>query len=143
MYDYQAIEEFAAAIRRHRASALRSFHISLRQYELISLARRRGALSLAAAAEELDCDRPTMTVIARNCVDSSWLARRSSRQDGRSSVLALTGAGEELLDRIEAFKAAEGGSLGDPLDILAADERSAFLHAADRLARRARDLWGR
>jgi DNA-binding MarR family transcriptional regulator len=143
MNDYRAVEEFAAAIKRHKAALLKSFGISLRQYELISLARRRGGLSLATAAEELDCDRPTMTVIARNCVAQLWLERKESKLDGRSGILALTGKGEEILDRIEAFRAADESYREDPLDVLAVDERAAFLRAADRLARRARDLWER
>jgi DNA-binding MarR family transcriptional regulator len=141
MNDYMAIEELAATIRRHRAIMLQGFGISLRQYELINLARRHGGLSLAAAAVELDCDRPTMTVIARNCVVGGWLDRKPSRLDGRSGVLALTGKGEEILDRIESFRASEEGE--DPLGVLPVDERAAFLRMADRVARRARDLWGR
>lgn len=143
MNDYRAIEELAAAVRRRQSSFLKAFGISLRQYELISLARRRGGLSPAAAAEELDCDRPTMTVIVRNCVSSGWLSRRASRQDARASVLALSGEGEELLDRIEAARALAEPAEEDPLDLLPGDERSAFLRTADRVARRARDLWGR
>jgi len=84
-----------------------------------------------------------MTVIARNCVAAGWLERRESRQDRRSSILGLTGKGEELLDRIESFRATELAYREDPLDVLPVDERAAFLRAADRLARRARDLWVR
>jgi Transcriptional regulators len=143
MTDYSAIEELASAVRRHKAAALRGFGISLRQYELISLARRRGGLTPAAAALELDCDRPTLSVIARNCLASGWLKRQVSKKDGRSSVLALSGAGEELLDRIEAARATSEEYAEDPLDLLTVDERAMFLRAMDRLARRARDLWGR
>ena len=141
MEDLGAIERLAGAMRRRRASELRAFGISLRQYELISLARRRVGLTLAAAARELDCDRPTMTVIARNCVGLGVLDRKLSKRDGRQGILALTGAGEELLDRIEAARSVDANG-GEPLDVLPADERAAFLRAADRVARRAQDLWG-
>jgi DNA-binding MarR family transcriptional regulator len=140
---YESIEELASAFRRRQAALLRPFGISPRQHELVSLARRRLGLSLAAAAEELDCDRPTMTVIARNCEAAGWLARKRSRADGRSFILALTGGGEELLDRIEAARSSSEGNRGDPLDVLSADERGAFMRTVDRVARRARDIWGR
>lgn len=143
MTDYSAIEELAAAARRRQTFLLKPYGISLRQYELIGLARRRKGLTLAVAAEELDCDRPTMTVIVRNCVAGGWLERKDSKSDGRSGILALLGKGEELLDRIEGLRSAEEAAGADPLDILAVDERAAFLRAADRVARRARDLWGR
>jgi DNA-binding MarR family transcriptional regulator len=143
MNDYSSVEELAAAVRRRNAAKLKPFGISLRQYELIGLARRRGGLTLADAAEKLDCDRPTMTVIARNCVAALWLERKESKVDGRSSILALTGKGEELLDCIESFRAGDDSYREDPLDVLAVDERTVFLRTADRLARRARDLWGR
>lgn len=142
MTDYKAIEDLASAVRRHKAAQLQGFEISLRQYELISLARRRGGLSLAAAADELLCDRPTMTVIARNCVASGWLERRASRRDRRSGILALSGKGEEILDRIEAARSERDSREEDLLDVLASEERAVFLRAADKLARRARDLWG-
>jgi DNA-binding MarR family transcriptional regulator len=140
---YESLEELATAYRRQRASSLRPFGISLRQYELIALTRRRLGLSLAAAAAELGCDRPTMTVIAGNCLSAGWLARKRSRGDRRSSILALTGSGEELLDRIEAARSSAEAAGGDPLDILDAEERAFLLRTVDRVARRSRDLWGR
>jgi DNA-binding MarR family transcriptional regulator len=142
MNGYDAIESLAIAFRRQQTAMLRPFGISLRQYELVSLARRRLGLSLAEAANLLDCDRPTMTLIVRRCVAFGWLSRKPSRKDGRSSLLALAGRGEELLDRIEAERAAWEARSGDPLDVLTVEERALFLRTADRVARRARDVWG-
>jgi DNA-binding MarR family transcriptional regulator len=142
MDGYSAIESLATAFRRQKAAMLRPYGISLRQHDLVSLVRRRLGLSLAEAAIHLDCDRPTMTLIVRRCVASGWLSRKASRKDGRSSLLALSGKGEELLDRIEADRAAWEARNGDPLDVLTVEERALFLRTADRVARRARDVWG-
>ena len=90
------------ARRRRSAEKIRAFGITLPQFLLVQLARRRGAISPSAAAAELSCDRPTATLVAQKCVSRGWLIRRRSATDRRSSRLELSGEGEELLDRIEA-----------------------------------------
>jgi DNA-binding MarR family transcriptional regulator len=139
------------ARRRRLAQMIRSFGISLDQLHYIRLARRRGAISPSEAARELFCDRPTATVIANNCVAKGWLRRRRSEADHRSSRLELSGAGEELLDRIEAAgSSSDGGAepgisagetVGDALDILSAEERVAFAAALSRVHERAMELY--
>jgi DNA-binding MarR family transcriptional regulator len=126
--------------KRRASQALSAFGITFGQYQLIHLARQRGAIAPSAAAEELGADRPTMTLVARKCVASGWLGRRRFGADRRSCRLSLTGEGEELLDRIEAARALAPESMGDPFDILGTDERSELRRMLDKAERRARDL---
>jgi MarR family transcriptional regulator for hemolysin len=126
--------------RRRASSALGAYGITFAQYQLIRLARLRGALSPSAAAEELGSDRPTMTLVARSCVGKGWLDRRASPGDKRSFRLSLSGQGEELLDRIEADRALGPQKLGNPLDILDSTERAELLRLLDRIERRSRDV---
>ena len=130
------------ARRRVSAERLRTFEITLPQYYLISLARRRGAISPSAAAADLACDRPTATLVAQKCVAAGWLTRKRSDSDQRSSRLELSGEGEELLDRIEASRSLAPASLGDPLDVLSSAERAVFQKALEKIQRRARDVFG-
>lgn len=130
------------ARRRHSAERIRAFGITLTQFYLIQLARRRGAISPSAAATELSCDRPTATLVAQKCVSRGWLVRKRSAADGRSSRLVLSGEGEELLDRIEAAKLFAALSLGDPLDVLDPEERAVFRSTLEKIESRARELFG-
>lgn len=128
--------------RRRSAERIRVFGITLPQFYLIQLARRRGAISPSAAASVLDCDRPTATLVAQKCVSRGWLVRKRSEIDHRSSRLELSGEGEELLDRIEAARLFATASLGDPLDVLRPDERAAFRASLEKVEARARELLG-
>ena len=130
-----------SARRRLSAEKLRAFEITLPQYSLIQLARRRGAITPSAAAAELSCDRPTATLVAQKCVSRGWLVRRRSDADRRSNRLELSGEGEELLDRIEAARIFSTASLGDPLDVLDAAERAVFRAALAKVGARAKDLF--
>jgi DNA-binding MarR family transcriptional regulator len=130
------------AQRRFYVDRLLPFGITIQQLNLIRLARRRGPISPSAAAAGMFCDRPTTTVIARNCVSNGWLARRRSASDRRSSRLELTGEGEEILDRIEREKVLSRGVEADPLDVLEPTERSAFQEALKKVERRVAELYG-
>jgi DNA-binding MarR family transcriptional regulator len=131
------------ARRRSAADRLRAFEITLQQLHLIQLARRRGAVSPSAAAAELSCDRPTMTLVVEKCLARGWLARRRVEADRRSCRLELTGEGEELLDSIERARLLSASSLGDPLDVLGHEERKAFALALARVEARSRQIFGR
>jgi DNA-binding MarR family transcriptional regulator len=132
----------SSARRRKAEERLRVFEITFQQLHLIKLARRRGAISPSAAAAELSCDRPTMTLIAEKCLDRGWLVRRRIEADRRSHRLELTGEGEELLDSIERARLLSPASLGDPLDALGPEERRAFAGALAKVEARARELFG-
>ena len=128
--------------RRRSAEKIRVFGITLPQFYLIQLARRRGAISPSAAATVLECDRPTATLVAQKCVSRGWLVKRRSETDHRSSRLELSGEGEELLDRIEAARLFAASSLGDPLDVLDSEERRVFRSVLEKVEVRARELFG-
>jgi DNA-binding MarR family transcriptional regulator len=142
MDEIEMMGELFLARRRRSAERLRAFGITLSQYHLIQLARRRGAISPSAAASELACDRPTATLVAQKCVTQGWLLRRRVLADRRSARLELSGEGEELLDRIEAAHSLSASSLGDPLDILSPAERQALGAVLLKVESRARELYG-
>ena len=142
MDEIEAMGSVFSARRRRLAERMRVFGITLTQFYLIQLARRRGAISPSAAAAELSCDRPTATLVAQKCISRGWLVRKRSASDRRSSRLVLSGEGEELLDRIEAAKLFALASLGDPLDVLDVEERSVFRSALEKIESRAKELFG-
>jgi DNA-binding MarR family transcriptional regulator len=131
------------ARRRTVAERLRTFEITLQQLHLIQLARRRGAISPSAAAAELACDRPTMSLVVEKCLARGWLERRRTAADRRSCRLELTGEGEELLDSIERAKLLSASSLGDPLDVLGPEERRALAASLAKVEARSAALFGR
>jgi DNA-binding MarR family transcriptional regulator len=139
----ESLERVSAAWRRKAGERLRPFGITLAQYELIRNARIWGSLALSAAADDLDWDRPTLSVVAGKCLAAGWLERRRSAEDRRSSRIVLAGPGEELLDRIEAASLFGREALGDPFDVIGTDERATVARLLDKVARRAGDLWGR
>ncbi|HOX18352.1 MAG TPA: MarR family transcriptional regulator [Spirochaetales bacterium] len=139
----ESMERVSAAWRRKATEALKPFGITLAQYELIRHARVFGAMAPSAMADALDWDRPTLTVVARPCLATGWLRKRHSARDRRSFRLELAGPGEELLDRIEAARPFAPERIGDPFDVIGADERAQIGRLLDRAARRARDVWAR
>jgi DNA-binding MarR family transcriptional regulator len=141
MEEFLLIGYIFGAWRRSAAEALLAFGITFHQFQLIGLARRKGAVSLSSAAGELGMDRPTITLVSRKCIMRGWLLRSVSTSDKRSSLVALSGKGEELLDRIESARLFAPGSMGDALDVLDSDERAELHRMLDRISRRARDLY--
>jgi DNA-binding MarR family transcriptional regulator len=140
MEELVAMGMIYARWRRRASRGLAAFGITLDQYDLIQLARRRGAISPSIAADELGWDRPTTTLVVRKCVAAGWLDRSRSVADHRSVRLALSGYGEELLDSIEAARLFGPPELGDPLDVLDSGERVEFRRMLDKSLRRSRDV---
>lgn len=138
-----AMNRISSAWRRCAQARLVEFGITIAQYELIALLRRRGAMPPSAAADWLDWDRPSLTIVARTCLASGWIRRGRSPGDRRSHRLELSGPGEELLDRIERRKPFSDGDFGDPFDVIGSEERAELARLVDRVARRARDIWER
>ncbi len=132
------------ARRRLAAQNAKPFGITLKQLFLLRWVQGKGSLSPSEAARLLFCDRPTATVIVRNCEKKGWLTRRRSEADGRSVLLELAESGAALLARIDAAAVpglAKGGGLGDPLDALGPAERRAFEAALKKVYRRADELY--
>lgn len=127
--------------RRRAGQALMPFGITFHQYILVRLTWRMGALNLSAAASELGMDKPTLSLVALKCVKRGWLRRASAIKDKRSSRLALTGLGEELLDRIDAARIFAPEYIGDALDVLDSEERAALRRMLDKVSRRAKDIF--
>ena len=127
--------------RRRAGQVLMPFGITFHQFCLVRLARRMGALNLSSAALELGMDKPTLSLVALKCVKKGWLSRASVVKDRRSSRLALTGQGEELLDRIDAARLFAPESLGEALDVLNSEERTAMRRMLDKVSRRAKDIF--
>jgi DNA-binding MarR family transcriptional regulator len=128
--------------RRFLGERLRGYGISVKQLQLIRIARRRGSVSPSDAALEMFCDRPTASVIVKNCLGKGWLRRRKSRSDGRSQVLVLSGAGEELIDRIDRMEASRPAALAEALESLEPAERAQFRAALDKVLVRASAIYG-
>ncbi|MDP2790359.1 MAG: MarR family transcriptional regulator [Rectinemataceae bacterium] len=141
MEEYIHMGFIYGAWRRKASEALLPFGITFQQYQLVAFARRKGAAILSTAARELGMDRPTLTLVVRKCVEAGWLTRSVHFSDKRSSRIALTGEGEELLDRIEAARLFAPESTGDAFDILGSDERAELRRMLDRASRRARDIY--
>ncbi|MBL8966279.1 MAG: MarR family transcriptional regulator [Spirochaetaceae bacterium] len=132
------------ARRRLAARNAKPFGITLKQLFLLRWVEGKGSLSPSEAARLLFCDRPTATVIVRNCEKRGWLTRRRSEADGRSVLLELAEPGAAILARIDAAAVpglAAGGSVGDPLDALEPAERRAFESSLKKVYRRAGELF--
>jgi DNA-binding MarR family transcriptional regulator len=123
MDEMSLMDALLRAKRRAEAAYARGCGMTRAEFWLVGLARRRGRVSLSEAAAELGWDRPSCTLVARRCVKAGWLLRTRSESDRRSSLLALTGEGEELLDRIEARRLSGANPAADPLAALGEAER--------------------
>jgi DNA-binding MarR family transcriptional regulator len=140
MNDLSTMGMVHALWRRQVQRSLSGFGITFSQYQLIHLARRRGATSPSAAAAELGWDRPTTTLVLRKCLAAGWLWRSRSAADRRSARLVLSGQGEELLDKIEAARPFDPPMTADPLDVLDSEERAKLRRMLDKIQRRALDI---
>lgn len=63
---------------------------------------RRGALPMRALAAGLDLDLSTVSRVVNQLEKKAYVERRSDPADGRIVLAALTDAGREVLQRIEA-----------------------------------------
>jgi DNA-binding MarR family transcriptional regulator len=100
-------------------AALKPFSLSFARYEVLRLLAfsRTGRLPLSSAVARLQVHATTVTSTADRLVRDGLIVREPHPHDGRASMLALTDAGRELVERAtEALNAdvfANPGVAGD------------------------------
>jgi DNA-binding MarR family transcriptional regulator len=100
-------------------AALKPFSLSFARYEVLRLLAfsRAGRLPLSSAVARLQVHATTVTSTADRLVRDGLIVREPHPHDGRASMLALTDAGRELVERAtEALNAdvfANPGVAGD------------------------------
>ena len=100
--------------------------------QIASLAtiERHGPLSPSELAERERIKRPTATRIVRHLEEAGLVERVRDPEDGRASILTVTGEGRTLLRRLRERKTAY---LAKRLADLDADDRRTLERAADLL----------
>lgn len=93
---------------------------------------RHGPLTPSEVADRERIQRPTATRILARLEEAALLQRTRDPQDGRSSLVAVTPEGHELLQRIRTRKNAY---LARRLDGVSAEDRAALQRAAEILER--------
>lgn len=73
--------------------------------DLLAAARAGGEhLTVTEIATQLDVDQPRASRLVRLALDAGLVRREADQRDGRRSLLALTGPGEQLLTRVREFR---------------------------------------
>lgn len=93
---------------------------------------RHGPLTPSEVADRERIQRPTATRILARLEEAALLRRTRDPHDGRSSLVAVTPEGHELLQRIRTRKNAY---LARRLDGVSAEDRAALQRAAEILER--------
>lgn len=93
---------------------------------------RHGPLTPSEIADRERIQRPTATRILARLEEAALLQRTRDPHDGRSSLVAVTPEGHELLQRIRTRKNAY---LARRLDGVSAEDRAALQRAAEILER--------
>lgn len=112
-------------MRRHAPGGL-----SPSQLAALGTVRRSGPLPIGALAEEEGVAAPTATKIVDKLVGADLVERQADPTDRRVSLIAITAAGNDLLDDIGARRTAW---LTARLRGLPADELAALLTSLDVL----------
>ena len=80
--------------------------ISMAQSHILSEIRRAGSPAMQEVAEELGMDITTFSRQVKNLEAKGLVRRRVSPDDRRVSLLGLTGDGQQVLEKIDAYMAA-------------------------------------
>lgn len=80
--------------------------VSLAQSHILFEIRRKGAPSMQQVAEELGMDVTTFSRQAKGLEAKGLIVRTVSSDDRRVSILGLTAAGKDSLERIDSYMAA-------------------------------------
>ena len=98
----------------------------------LSTVERHGPLTPSELAKRERIQRPTVTRVLARLEAEGLIERTADLYDRRSSLVAVTKAGSELLDELRTRKTA---FLAERLEGLTADERATLERAADILER--------
>jgi DNA-binding MarR family transcriptional regulator len=117
-------------IQNHiRAEATGTFEISVEQFHILRHVRR-GVNSVSELAAAKNISRPAISQSVEALVQKGLLTRIQSTQDRRCIKLALTPAGNNLLDAV--FKKTRGW-MKERMSGLTADELNNIMKAMDAL----------
>src|SRR5262245_41123806 len=100
------------------------------QTAALATIERHGPLSPSELAEAERIKRPTATRILRHLEEAGLVERVRDPEDGRGSIVSITGAGRQHLKRLRARKTAY---LATRLDGLDAEDRRTLERAAELL----------
>lgn len=100
------------------------------QVAALATIERHGPLSPSELARAERIQRPTATRILRHLEEAGLVERVKDPEDGRGSIVSITGAGRQHLKRLRARKTAY---LATRLDRLDAEDRRTLERAADLL----------
>jgi DNA-binding MarR family transcriptional regulator len=100
------------------------------QVAALATIERHGPLSPSELARAERIQRPTATRILRHLEEAGLVERVRDPEDGRGSIVSITGAGRQHLKRLRARKTAY---LATRLDRLDAEDRRTLERAADLL----------
>mgnify|MGYP005838609643 CR=1 FL=1 len=116
--------ELSEAMRRYQAQSMGRFHLTVPQYIVLNTIRRRGRGCTMSELAEVAYQVPaTMTGIIDRLSERGLVQRQQDPADRRAWRVALTPAGERLLDEVERFRQ---GSWRRVLAGLAPQERIAL-----------------
>jgi DNA-binding MarR family transcriptional regulator len=117
-------------VRSHiRATATAKFDITVEQFHVLRYVRR-GTASMSELATAKNISRPAISQAVDILVNKGFLTRVQSTQDRRVVELALTEAGNELLDTV--FKETRGW-MKERMSALTADELETISKAMEAL----------
>ena len=100
------------------------------QVAALATIERHGPLSPSELARAERIQRPTATRILRHLEEAGLVERVRDPEDGRGSIVSITGAGRQHLKRLRARKTAY---LATRLDRLDAEDRRTLERAAELL----------
>src|SRR3954468_3336126 len=106
--------------------------LSPSQTAALATIERGGPLTPSELASIERIQRPTATRVIARLEEAGWLSRAADPEDGRSSLVSITGDGRALLERVREKKTA---FLPRRLDALDREDRATLERAADILER--------
>ena len=131
----ELLDAIAALRRQLRRSAGRPWPVedlSSAQIELLRLVRRRPAVSVAEAAEELGVAANTVSTLVGQLTGLGLLRRATDGSDRRVARLSLT---ESAMERAESWRDRRAGVMSEAVQRLTPADREVLAQAAATLRR--------